>query len=310
VGVSRKSCRIAITGSTGMVGTAVVEYFRQQGHSITRILRQDTQLKTDDKVVRWDILSETLDHSGLEGHDVIIHLAGANIAGQKWSPEYKRLLYSSRVDGTKLLVKAINRLQRKPKVVLSASAIGYYGSHILNRDVDERDCLGNDYLAQVCNHWEEAAVFEATTAIRVVYMRIGVVLGKTGGALAKMIPVFKWGLGGKIASGKQVMSWIALPEIPFIMEHLILHESMEGAVNLVAPHPVTNEEFTKTLGKVLKRPVVLPVPGFGIRWMLGEMGETLLLHGAKVLPKRLLESGYNFRYPDLNMALTTVLGRK
>jgi len=300
------SYRIAITGSTGMIGTAVSDFFRRQGHPISRIIRKETKIDTDDNVIVWDIPSGVINATELEGHEVVIHFAGANIS-QKWTAAHKRMLYCSRIDSTKLLANALAGLKNKPKLFLSASAIGFYGPHQSHENVDERTPLGHDYLAQICQHWEAATKEAQEAGIRVILMRTGVVLSNTGGALAQMLPIFKSGLGGKISSGKQMMSWIALDEIPMIINHMIEHEDISGPVNVVAPQPVSNKEFTRALGRVIKRPVIFPVPAFGIKMMFGEMGETLLLKGAKILPKRLNDTNYHFQYENVEKALKSCL---
>lgn len=298
--------KIAISGSTGLVGTALLEYFKSGGHQVSRIIRKTTDYTGEDPCIVMDVSCGSIESEKLEGHDVIIHLAGANIA-QKWSSKYKRAIFSSRIDSTKLLSSAIAALNNKPNIFLSASAIGFYGNHKPEEVVDERTPLGSDYLAQICQHWEAAAKEVKKAGVRVVFMRMGVVLSKSGGALAKMLPAFKLGLGGRLASGKQVMSWIALDEIPLITEHIINDGSISGPVNFVSPNPLTNKEFTSALGHELKRPTVFPVPSFAIKMLFGEMGETLLLNGSNVAPKSLRESHYQFRYPDIKSALSAAL---
>lgn len=297
--------RIAVTGSTGFIGSCVVSYFRSAGCQVARLVRpgRGMSLAGDGDVIAWDPVSRKMDASLLEGYDAVIHLAGANIAQQRWTLPYKKLILSSRVEGTQFLGEVISDLKNPPRVLLSASAIGYYGNITPPICADESSNMGIGFLAEVCEQWEKAAQSAQREGVRVVYTRFGVVLSRKGGALAKMLPAFRLGFGGRLGSGRQMMSWIALEEIPRIMEHLIHKEDISGPVNVVTPNPVSNEGFTKVLAGCLNRKAILPVPSFMIRWLLGEMGQALLLDGAAVLPKRLMESGYVFRFPDLESAL-------
>lgn len=303
--------RIAITGSTGLVGTAVAAYFQDRGHAITRVVhRRRGTIRPGQlgyTVVAWDIPSRTIDKAGLEGQDVVIHLAGANIAAQRWTKGYKKLIYGSRVEGTAFLSETLAGLDKPPKLLISASAIGFYGNIEPPQCANELSNMGKGFLANVCLNWERSTRKAARLGIRLINMRLGMVLSKNGGALAKMLPVFKLGLGGRIGSGKQMMSWIALEEIPTAIEHVIQAESITGPVNFVAPQAVTNAEFTAILAQCLNRPAVFPVPSWAIRLLLGEMGQELLLWGANVCPQRLMASGYPFRYPDLKTALHSIL---
>lgn len=295
--------KIAITGSTGLIGSAVTEYFRGLGHTVIRICRPNSEVSPDEAVVQWDIRTKDVDTPGFAGQDVFIHLAGANIAAQKWSIEYKEEIYNSRIDGTRLLCQLLAKFQFPPKVICCASAVGFYGSRGASNDLDESSPIGYDFLSGVCDQWEKATQSAQQAGIRVVHLRFGVVLSPNGGALAKMLTPFKLGLGGSFGSGKQMMSWIALDEIPQIIKHLIDNENISGAVNVVSPGAVSNREFTKVLGKVIKRPTIFPLPSFVAKFLFGEMGETLLLGGQKVTPKKLIDSGYVFKYPSLEDAL-------
>ena len=283
--------RIAITGSTGMIGSTLISFLLLKGHNITQITRPKV----------WDPNAEKIDAQALEGHDVVIHLAGANV-GERWSEAHKKDILESRIKGTRLLCQTLARLKNKPKVLLSASAIGYYGNHPPDRILDENSPQGQGFLPDVCRQWEEETRAARDAGVRVVNMRFGVVLSKNGGALSKMWRPFQLGLGGVLGSGKQMMSWVALDEIPFIIDHL-MNKDVSGPVNLVSPQVVSNAQFTKVLGQVIKRPTIFPVPGFMIQLLFGEMGERLLLEGARVVPKRLQETGYQFHYPDLRSAL-------
>lgn len=299
--------RIAITGSTGLIGSAAAEYFRGINCAVTRVCRSRRGVQAHEAVVRWDIPSGNIDASGLEGHDAVIHLAGAGIAARRWSPRYKAEILNSRVDGTRLLCASLAGLRNPPKAVFSASAVGFYGVRDPLECVDESGFAGAGFLPEVCGRWEKAAEPAVSAGIRVVHMRFGMVLSAKGGALAKMLPAFRLGLGGRIGSGRQTISWIALDEIPRAIRYLIGAGHISGAVNFVAPQAVSNAQFAKILGKVIRRPAVFPLPSLAVKLLFGEMGETLLLGGQRVLPKRLLESGYVFKYPDLEETLRHVL---
>ena len=299
--------KIAITGSTGFVGQETVTHFQKQGHTVTRCVRKRSNLDTAEPVIKWDIAGGEVDMNNLDGHDVVIHLAGANIAGKKWTPEYKNTILSSRIEGTSVISEAVAKMSRPPKVFLCASAVGYYGAQPPEKEIVEGAEPAEDFLADVCVKWEAATDAARNAGVRVVNMRFGTVLGKGGGALAKMLPVFQFGLGGVLGSGRQPMSWVALGDVPHIMDHCIEHEEIRGPVNFVSPNPVTNRHFTKILGKVIHRPAFLPVPAFGLRLLYGEMADALLLNGAKIMPGVLERTGYDFRYPHLESALEAAL---
>jgi len=302
--------RIAISGSSGLIGTAVTDFLVQSGHAVTPIIRSSTPIKINRRVIRWKILSGEIDKDKLEGLDAVIHFSGANIASQRWNEEFKRELVASRVKSTLLLCSTLARLKKPPRVLLSASAIGYYGNVPPQDRKDESSPRGMDFMADLCYEWEAATRTAKEHGIRVVHLRMGMVLSSLGGALAKMLPVFKLGLGGKLGSGNQMISWIALEEIPKIVAHLLNKEKIVGAVNLVSPNAVSNSEFTRVLAKVLNRPAFFSVPEFAVKKMFGEMGELLLLNGANIVPTQILKSGYQFVYPDLQMALEHCLNNK
>lgn len=299
------SLKIAITGSTGMVGRETVAFFRKQGHTVTPFVRKETRFNSPEPVIRWDIPSGEVDLNNLEGHDTIIHLAGASIAARKWTARYKELIRSSRTEGTAVLAKAIAKMKKKPRVFLSASAIGYYGSPDVT--VDENTPPAEDFLAKVCADWEKAAAPAVDAGVRTVFMRIGTVMGKNGGAMDKMLPIFRAGLGGVLGSGRQMMSWVALADLPMMMQHCVERADIKGPVNFVSPNAVSNREFTKILGKAIARPVVFPVPSFGLRLLYGEMADALLLNGANIKPKVLEATGYEFRYTRMESALEACL---
>lgn len=295
---------IVISGSTGMIGRALTDYFRREGHVVNPLLRSTKD--SNAQGIYWNINAGTIEEQKLEGQDIVIHLAGANIS-ERWTPEYKKIIKSSRVDSTRLLARTIANLKNKPRLFISASAIGYYGNHSANVNIDEDSPVGLGFLPEVCNRWEDETRVAAQAGIRVVNLRFGVVLSKNGGALAKMLPIFNFGLGGVLGQGDQMMSWGSLNEIPLIIQHIIQTQSLSGPLNAVSPRAVTNKVFTRILGEVIKRPVFLPVPAMGIHLLFGEMGKSLLLEGANVTPKRLLTMGYVFKYPDLRSALQDAL---
>lgn len=289
--------RIAITGSSGMIASVLIPRLRKEGFDITRIFRPDTPGFADD-IVRWNIETSHIEAAKLENHFAVIHLAGANIGAHRWTPEYKTLLFNSRMRGTHLLCEALAKLQNPPKVLLSASAVGIYGNHPSHVTLDEDSPTANDFLAGICRAWEAETIQAARAGIRVVNMRFGVVLSPQGGALKKMLVPFRLGVGGVIGSGRQVMSWIDIEEIPDIVLHL-LNSRLQGPVNVVSPNAISNREFVKTLGSALRCPTVFPLPAFMVQALFGEMGKTLLLEGARVFPKCLTESGYRFRHAEL-----------
>jgi uncharacterized protein len=294
--------RIAITGATGMIGGKLTDFLLAQGHEISVITRRTSYHQPRISVIVWDPALNNIEIKKLEGFDVIIHLAGTNV-GKYWSPEYKKSILESRVQSTKFLCASLLRVVSKPKLLISASAIGYYGTHPSQDVLDENSPLGKGFLADVCRQWEEETNILSPAGIRVVRLRLGVVLSKIGGALAQMWVPFQLGIGGILGNGRQVLSWIALDEIPYVVDHLIKNEKISGAVNVVSPQTVTNAQFTKILGQVIHRPTLLPCPSFAILLLFGEMGQNLLLEGALVLPRRLQESGYQFRYADIKEVL-------
>ena len=296
--------RIAITGSTGLVGSALVAFFRERGDHVTRIVRSYSGLPPNERAIVWNPREGTIEAEGLRGHDVIIHLAGESIAGV-WTQGRKRRIEDSRVQGTTLLARTIAALPELPRVLLSASAMGFYGSR--SGPVDETAKSGTGFLADVARKWEAATEPAARSGVRVVHMRFSNVLSPEGGVLGPLLPIFRLGLGAKFGSGNQCWPWIALPEIGPAALHVIQHEEIAGAVNFVAPEQTTNTAFTEAVAKAVGRPTVLSVPSFAAKLAPGGMGEELLLGGAWMVPRRLLESGYTFRYPSLGPALQALL---
>ncbi len=296
--------KVLVTGASGFVGSALVPVLANEGHSVVRLVRTAPAPGRGD--VSWDPARGTVDLGALEGLDAAIHLAGANIAASRWTPEVKRQIRESRVGGTRLLCESLARLERPPKVLVCASAVGYYGDG--GRAVLREDRpAGTGFLAQVCREWEAASEPAGRKGVRVVRLRIGMVLSPRGGALPRMLGIFRAGLGGRVGSGEQYVSWIALDDLVGAVDHAIRTGTLEGPVNAVAPNPVTNAEFAKTLGRVLGRPAVVPAPAFAVRLALGEMADGLLLASARVEPGRLLLSGYRFRHPELEGALRDLL---
>jgi uncharacterized protein (TIGR01777 family) len=296
--------RVLVSGATGLVGGAVSEVLSSSGAEVLRLVRRRP---TDAaREIMWNPAEGVEDAGKLEGLDAVIHLAGEPIAEGRWTEEKKRRIRESRVDGTRVLAEALAKLERKPRALLSASAVGYYGSRGAEV-LTEESSAGDDFLARVCRQWEEAATPAAQAGIRVVLMRFGIILSSKGGALAKMLTPFKLGAGGRLGSGHQYMSWIALDDVAGVIAHLLEKDSLSGPVNTVSPEPVTNREFTKALGEALSRPTLLPVPAFALRLAFGEMADVALLASQRVEPVRLKESGYRFKYPELKDALRHVL---
>jgi uncharacterized protein (TIGR01777 family) len=295
--------KILIGGSHGLVGTALIKSLEAEGHEIFRLVRHAPTSKTE---VEWSPDRYSIALARIEGFDAVVNLAGESIAEGRWTDEKKRRIRESRVKGTKLLGDALADLTVPPKTFVCASAIGYYGNRG-DELLTEASAPGDDFLAKVCAEWEQATALAAEKGIRVVNARFGVILDNNGGALKKMLPPFRMGVGGRIGRGKQWMSWIALDDVIGGIKFALANESVRGPVNFVAPNPVTNAEFTKTLGKVLSRPTIFPIPAFAINLMFGEMGEALLLGSQRVAPARLVGGGFGFSYPQLEAALGHIL---
>ena len=295
--------KILVTGATGLVGSAVVPFLAGGGHEVVRLGRSAPGAGD----IRWDPDAGVLEARALEGFDGVVHLAGENIASGRWNAAKKRRIKESRVRGTRLLAETLGGLERPPRVLVSASAVGFYGDRG-DEELTESSPAGSGFLSEVCREWEAATEATEGKSIRVVHARLGVVLSRDGGALAKMLTPFKLGAGGIVGNGGQYMSWITLDDTAAALAHLLTTETASGPVNLVAPAPVTNHEFTKTLGRVLRRPTVFPLPGFVARVVFGEMADALLLASTRVTPANLLDSGYTFRHGSLEEGLRQVLG--
>ena len=297
--------KILIGGSHGLVGTALIKSLEAQGHEIFRLVRHAPTSKTE---VEWSPDRYSIALARIEGFDAVVNLAGESIAEGRWTDDKKRRIRESRVKGTKLLGDALANLTVPPKSFVCASAIGYYGNRG-DELLTESSAPGDNFLAKVCAEWEDATALATEKGIRVMNARFGVILDTNGGALKKMLPPFRMGVGGRIGSGKQWMSWIALDDVIGGIQFALANDSMKGPVNFVAPVPVTNAEFTKTLGKVLSRPTIFPIPAFAIKLLFGEMGEALLLGGQRVAPERLVAEGFEFSYPQLDPALAHILAK-
>jgi uncharacterized protein len=302
--LSAPRLRVAVTGATGLVGSALVPALLAAGHRVDRLTRRPPAAGTTD--VEWEPARGRLDPRALEGVDAVVHLAGESIATGRWSAAVRERIRRSRVDGTRLLSETLGRLERRPRVLVSASAVGYYGDRgetLLTED----STPGTGFLADVCREWEAAADAARAAGIRVVHPRLGLVLAKQGGALPRMALPFRLGIGGVVGSGRQYWSWIELGDLVRAIELCLGLDGLSGPVNAAAPAPVTNREFTRALGKVLGRPTLVPFPAVAVRLLLGEMGQALLLGSARVLPRRLERAGFHFRHPGLESALRAAL---
>ncbi|MBL8124241.1 MAG: TIGR01777 family oxidoreductase [Pyrinomonadaceae bacterium] len=293
--------KILITGASGLIGKALQSSFKEKGYEMLLGSRSE---RKDERHIKWDpdtgFSAEDLPR--LEGLDAVIHLAGENISGLRWTEEKKKAIRDSRVFGTRSMVETFDKLKQKPKVFISGSAIGFYGDRGSD-EMTESSSAGKTFLSEISKEWEAESRRAEDMGIRTVLLRTGIVLSKDGGALATMMTPFKLGVGGVIGSGEQWMSWVSLDDVVRIINFVLENEDFRGAINVTAPNPVTNEEFTKTLGSVLYRPTFLPLPEFAVHMVFGEMGDALLLDSTRVVPKRLLDAGFEFKYPKLKDAL-------
>src|SRR5215213_2898927 len=295
--------KILVTGASGLVGTELAPLLESEGHETLRLVRNAPASAEE---VRWNPSAGTIDAAALEGVDAAVHLAGENLAEGRWTDEKKRRIRESRVKGTRLISETLAGLARQPEVLVSASAVGFYGSRG-DEVLTEQSAAGDDFLAQVCREWEEATAAAEGARIRVVHLRFGVILSGRGGALKKMLTPFRLGVGGKLGDGRQYMSWVTLDDAVGAIEHALSDKTLSGPVNVVAPRPVTNKEFTKAMGSALSRPTFFSVPAFAARLAFGEMADATLLSSQRAEPARLQESGFVFKYPEIEGALRHVL---
>ena len=296
--------RLAISGASGLVGSALCEAIERRGDIPVRLVRRHAESENE---IEWAPAEGRLDPVALEGCDAVVNLSGESVAGGRWTAARKQRILDSRLDSTTTLSRAMASMDVKPDVFVSASAMGYYGDTGA-LVVDEESPKGEGFLADVCEAWEAATESAEAAGIRTVHYRIGLVLSSEGGALAQMLPVFKLGGGGRLGSGRQYMSWIDIDDLVAGILHCIDSEDLSGPVNAVAPEPVTNAEFTRVLANALHRPALVPVPAFGLRLALGDMADEMLLGGARIRPARLLDSDFSFEHATLPEALQDILG--
>ena len=295
--------KVLIAGASGLIGSALIPSLKSDGAEVTRLVRSTPKPGE----IEWHPNQDTMDPARLEGFEAVINLAGENVAGGRWTEELKRKIHDSRVNGTHLLSEAMAKLAQRPRVFLCASATGFYG----DRDdevLDEHSDSGGGFLAGVCREWEQATEPALAAGVRVVNLRFGVILAREGGMIAKLLTPFKMGMGGKVGSGKQIISWVAIDDAVSAIKLALNEETFRGPVNVVAPNPVTNEVFTKTLGHVLSRPTALAMPAFAARLAFGEMADEMLLTSQHVVPKRLTDAGFQYQYPELEAALRKYVG--
>jgi uncharacterized protein len=300
--------KVLVTGSSGLIGSALLKSLRSDGHKIARLTRSGSKSQAADpaEAIRWEPPSGSLDLAAMENADALVHLAGASIAEGRWNAARKQILRESRVDATRHLVAGLAKLKQKPRVIIAASAIGYYGSRG-DEILAEASQPGTDFLAQLCRDWEAAVAAADSLAMRTVMLRIGMVLDAHGGALPRIIQPFRFGAGGRLGSGKQWMSWIALEDVVGIIRYAMQHDGLRGPVNAVSPNPVTNREFTRAIAATLHRPALFPAPRFALHLALGEMADALLFSSQRVAPQKLLTNKYPFRYSELRQALAEIL---
>lgn len=298
--------KILITGSTGLIGSALADFLRSEGHSVAGLVRSKPEPGSAD--VYWNPSAQEIDKAGLEGIDAVVHLAGESIEG-RWTEKKKARIYNSRVNGAMLLSDTLADLEDPPDALISASAVGYYGDRgdeILKEDSGP----GSMFLSEVCKAWEAGTEPAEKRGIRVVNTRFGIVLTPKGGALERMITAFNVGLGGKLGTGKQYVSWVAIDDLTRAISFTLNTDTLRGPINVTSPNPVTNEELTKTLGQVISRPTIMSIPAFMARLAFGEMADNTLLASARAIPAKLLAAGFKFQYPEIEAALRQVLGKQ
>lgn len=302
----RRPMNILMTGASGLLGSALIPFLTAGGHNV-RILVRRAPVSSKDEAF-WDPEKKRLDPEVFEGIDAVIHLAGEHIGEGRWTAEKKRRIIESRTRGTSLIAETMSGLSSPPPVLICASAIGYYGNRE-DKILSEDDMPGDDFISMVCREWEKSGQAAVDKGIRAAFMRIGIALSPAGGVLKRLLLPFRAGIGGEIASGTQYMSWVGIDDVTGAFFHVLADNKISGPVNVVSPNPVTNLEFTKTLGRVLSRPAIFSIPAAAINLAFGEMGREVLLSSTRVAPKKLLETGYRFRNPDLYGALSHLLGK-
>ena len=298
--------RIVISGSSGLIGRAIVAELSQAGHEITRLVRGGPS--ADRPSIFWNPLGDFLDPLPLEGFDAAIHLAGENIAAARWTSEQKDKILKSRVQSTQLLAKTLAGLRHKPRVFVCASAVGFYGDRGAEI-VDESSPAGKGFLAQVAAAWEEAARSAEAAGIRTVHLRLGAVLAAEGGMLPRLLPLFRWGLGAVLGPGTQFLSWVTLRDVVRAVTFLLEREDLSGPVNITSPNPVTNRDFSKALARAVGRPLFLRIPAWFLRLILGEMAQELFLASTRAVPRKLQSAGFEFEYPEIDQALCQLVRR-
>jgi len=302
----KKPMKILMTGASGLLGSALIPFFTTGGHIVKTLVRRTPFPEKGESF--WDPVNKLVDSSVFDGVDAVIHLAGEQIGEGRWTDDKKRRIIESRTMGTALIAETISKLSSPPPVLICASAIGYYGNRG-DKILTEDDPPGDDFISAVCSGWEKSAQAAVDSGIRVAFMRIGIALSPAGGAISRLLLPFRAGLGGKIASGSQYMSWVGIDDVIGAFFHVLAENKIAGPVNVVSPNPATNLELTKTLGRVLSRPALFKVPAAAIKIAFGQMGREVLLSSTRVTPEKLLETGYRFRNPDLFGVLSHLLGK-
>ena len=305
--------RILVSGSTGFLGTSLIETLQRDGHEIVRLVRPESAQRgattTRTQTIRWDPVAGQFDATAAERADALVHLAGASIASGRWNSPRKNLLRTSRIEATRHLVGALSRLQHPPRVIVASSAIGYYGDRG-DENLSETSAPGGDFLSALCREWEAETARGAEFGARVVMLRFGIILAAHGGALPRMALPFKLGAGGRLGSGRQWMSWLTIGEAVGMIRFALANSGLAGPANAVTPNPVRNADFTRILAKTLHRPALFPAWAFALRLALGEMADALLLPSQRVMPSKLEQTGYQFIQPDLAMALAEALRKQ
>lgn len=298
--------KILIGGASGLVGTALAPKLEADGHEVIRLVRGKNLPNAGQ--IQWSPESNQLDAQLLEGCEAVIHLGGEGVASGRWTSVRKKLLRDSRIKSTRLLAESVARMNTKPRVFLCASAVGIYGDRGDELLKEDSSC-GSDFLATLAQDWEAGCLPAAATGMRVIHLRFGVILSPRGGALRKMLPIFRLGLGGVMGNGMQYMSWVSIDDVVHVIQWLLLHDEIHGPVNVVSPKPVMNRDFAKALGETLRRPTMLPVPGWVLRLLFGEMAVSTILAGQRATPAKLIANGYAFHHSELNVSLRTLLQR-